>query len=51
MSSDYEFSDDDGDYYVDDEDMIDGTQDGQTMLDCSEVPESYIVYRIGSIRR
>ncbi len=26
MSSDYEFSDDDGDYY-DDEDMIDGTQD------------------------
>lgn len=26
MSSDYEFSDDDGDYY-DDEDMLDGTQD------------------------
>ena len=27
MSSDYEFSDDDGDYY-DDEEMLDGTQDG-----------------------
>lgn len=26
MSSDYEFSDSDGDYYVDDEEMIDGTQ-------------------------
>lgn len=26
MSSDYEFSDDDGDYY-DDEEMLDGTQD------------------------
>ena len=26
MSSDYEFSDDEGDYY-DDEDMLDGTQD------------------------
>jgi len=26
MGSDYEFSDDDGDYY-DDEEMIDGTQD------------------------
>lgn len=26
MSSDYDYSDDDGDYY-DDEDMIDGTQD------------------------
>ena len=27
MSSDYEFSDDDGDYY-DDEEMLDGTQEG-----------------------
>jgi ariadne-1 len=26
MSSDYEFSDDDGDYY-DDEEMLDGTQE------------------------
>jgi len=26
MSSDYEFSDDDGEYY-DDEEMLDGTQD------------------------
>lgn len=31
MSSDYEFDDDDGEYYDSDEDMIDGTQDGQTI--------------------
>lgn len=31
MGSDYEFDDDDGDYYDSDEDMIDGTQDGQTI--------------------
>lgn len=30
MGSDYEFSDDDGDYY-DDEEMIDGTQDEGTV--------------------
>lgn len=31
MSSDYDYSDDDGDYY-DDEDMIDGTQDDRKSL-------------------
>jgi hypothetical protein len=31
MSSDYEFSDDDGDYY-DDEEMLDGTQEGWLFL-------------------
>lgn len=51
MSSDYEFSDDDGDYYVDDEDMIDGTQDGQSTLDYCEALPSYIVCRIRTIGR
>jgi hypothetical protein len=31
MSSDYEFSDEDGDYY-DDEEMLDGTQDEEGSL-------------------
>jgi ariadne-1 len=31
MSSDYEFSDDDGEYY-DDEEMLDGTQDDEGWL-------------------
>jgi ariadne-1 len=30
MASDYEFSDDDAEYYDEDEEMIDGTQDGRT---------------------
>jgi hypothetical protein len=34
MSSDYEFSDDDGEYY-DDEEMLDGTQDDGWLLDSS----------------
>ena len=42
--SDYEYSDDEGDYY-DDEDMMDGTQDGESRRLIFFLPFIYRVHR------